>query len=204
MNLDRPRIGAALVCAAFVFASGSCTSVDGQPSWAQARLNDLLDSAPLSLSAGPGFMLSAHATVFGTGFGVAPSVHHFGWPAHREAFVRAGDWHEFEVGILIGAVRSSPTVGHDVLYFFGIGPICGEHGPGGFQTSALLDLEASAHVGILGARFGVSPIQFADLIAGVFGIDFLGDDRNATPRPGRYLQDVQSSPSPRPETGTAR
>lgn len=204
MNLDRPRIGVALLCAALVFASGSCASVDGQPSYAQARLNDLLDSAPFSVSAGPGFMLSAHATVLGTGLGVAPGLHHFGWPAHREAFVRAGDWHEFEAGILIGSARSSAAVGYDVLYFFGYGPICGEHGPGGMETSALLDLEASAHVGILGVRIGVSPIQFADLIAGVFGIDFLDDDRNVKPWPGRYLQDVQSSPSPRPESGTAR
>ncbi len=190
MNHAVPR-----ACVAFlVLFAGSCASVDGQPGYATARLNDFLDAIPVSISAGPGLYAGAHATVVGTGFGLTKSVHHFGWPTHRESFIRAGDWREFEIGLILGTNRSSGAYDYDVNYLYLIGPLRGEHGPGGFEWPALLDLELTAHAVLLGARIAVSPIQCVDLVTGIFGLDLVGDDAVAKPRHGRYLQDQPVPP----------
>lgn len=163
-----------LVLAMFAVLGG-CAQLEGQPSYLEARLNDLADAVPFSLAGGPGVLASVRMPFFSDGIGLTKGVKRFGWPGRRTSRIRIGDWGEWEFGGLIGAVRSSSAVGYDVVYV-PFGPYRGEHSRGGVEWPALLDVEGTAHFGLLGVRAGVSPIQVVDFVLGWFGIDLVGDD----------------------------
>lgn len=160
-------------------AQASTAPQDPEPEprgYLAARLQDLLDALPFSIGIGPGLYAGARFTVVGPGLGATGEVQRHGWATNPTRWSRAGHWREHgELGLLFTSSRSSDPSGHSIAYT-PIGPFHTDQTKAGLEWPMVLDLEGSVHVGIVGVRAGLSPIQLADFLLGWFGVDLVGDD----------------------------
>lgn len=173
------------------------------------RAHDTLDVFPMSVGTGPGLYAGVRVTAFfGTAIGLE-STHRHGWRRANwnsrntyEELARPGSWDESAHGLLLFWGRSNDRRPKDKeKYYLGnalfVIPLdygtvvkrssSGEK-PTGFTLQDVqfdvdlgtsLDCEAEIHLGYVGLRFGLSPVQLADWLAGWFQVDFADDDRNA-------------------------
>jgi hypothetical protein len=170
-------LNAACLVALSSLTLAACGNLEGKPSWIEARVNDLADAVPFSLAGGPGVIAAVRAPFLGTGVGFTRGVNRFGWPGLASSRSRAGDWYESETGGLIGYARESSAEGRDVVYI-PLGPFVSvpSTAHSTFDWAAALDVEATVHLGLIGARLGVSPVQLLDFVLGFVGLDLTGDD----------------------------
>jgi hypothetical protein len=149
------------------------------------RLHDTADILPFSVGSGPGFHVGARATAFlGTGVGYAETSR-WGWghrPADAEdpaSLAGSRSWHETEKGFVVYWVRDGdPPPGAGNAGF--ILPIReDERGMSlHLEPGSALDAEVDVHLGYVGFRIGLSPIQLIDWLLGWFTLDFARDDLN--------------------------
>jgi len=173
----------ALLLLACLLAPACKTSFGG---YLSDRLEDTVDIVPFSVGFGPGFYVGARATAFaGTGIGWA-STHRIGWrrrspwPEEAAGTLTFLDWHEREKGLVLAWDRSSdplPGAGN----FLVVLPAYDPDGTLGYRAildaGSVFDLELEVHVGLVGIRIGVSPMQAIDWLFGWTTFDLFGDDR---------------------------
>ncbi len=153
------------------------------PSYWECRVQDFLDVIPFSVGVGPGLHVGTRLPFLGPALGATWETDRFGWGMSPGAWPRAGQWHEHgELGLLVSSSRSTDGRGYDIAYV-PFGPWSNQDGEGGFEWPLSLDVEASVHLGYLGVRAGVSPLQLVDFVLGWFGADLGGDDGPAHARP---------------------
>jgi hypothetical protein len=103
------------------------------------------------------------------------------WHSRWHAFDGFRTWNEDEsVGLILAWKRDDDPEGGtgNLLFLFPMpGGSCGDPFIPA-HARFLLDIDAEFHLGFVGMRLGVSPVQLADWLAGWFAVDYLGDDRS--------------------------
>lgn len=148
------------------------------------RGRDTLDMIPFSVATGPGIYGGARVTQFaGTGLGYA-ETNRTGWgkrgDGHEgplpDALASPSNWDEKSWGWGLMWERDhdpAPAAGNMFFFVPFVDPNTPERV---FDVGTLLDVEAGVHFLVFGIRAGVSPVQFADWLAGWGNVDFLNDD----------------------------
>ncbi len=155
-----------------------------RPTWARAllwlpdRALDLMDVVTLEVHTGVGLFADAHATRAMQLLGGARSIDGFGLHDHRSLGIRSQ--REAGLAVLMAGAQSyaSGIVGTSGAYRAADG-FAGLHEPGDplYQSSRdYWAIGVSATAVMIGAELEFHPVQFADFVAGWFGIDFLRDD----------------------------
>jgi hypothetical protein len=166
MSTSQTSIGAALA-AALALCSSGCV-------YLQRRAQDLQDS--IYLHAGVGLGAEAHVSavthigMVGLGGHCSERIGIDGW--------QKGAWREGQAvcafPLLLGVFDvKRPRHSDGMVYlpsFYGCVPFA-------IGNRFVVGPEAGCFVGVVGVEAGVDIIQFADFLTGLFGLDFLGDDR---------------------------
>ncbi len=142
------------------------------------RLLDLFDVVTVGVHFGIGGFADAHATRAVQVVGGFRSTGGIGLHDHRSIGLKS----QAEAGLTLIAVGTH-TYGGSLVGTSGthgsVTNAAGAHRPGDPLYEDLRDywaLGASATAGIVGAEADFHPLQLADFLAGIFGVDFLNDD----------------------------
>ena len=173
-----------IACTVLLTGLAGCESTTGR--YLEDRGRDLMDVIPISVSTGLGAYLGGRATEFaGTGFGWA-ETERLGWVRRKQiegeplesALGGYLEWPETVWGAgLVWERTDDPPPGAGNWGFFV--PIRNLPAPRWtYDPGSALDIEADAHLGILGMRIAVSPVQFVDFLVSFSNYDLLNDDMN--------------------------
>jgi hypothetical protein len=146
------------------------------------RVLDALDVVTVEFGPQGGLYADIHAThalrfAIGGGGGV-----HLGWAHKRDLSLGSGHHTAFALGPFAaesaGSAQAGTGTAGNVQY-----SVSGLNLPTDFSYQRYRDywgIGAEAVAGVVGARLEVHPVEIADLVAGVFYVDFLRDDIGST------------------------